>query len=249
MKAKEINIEIRECATLAEFHECTMLQQEVFGLPDLEVSPVRHLVVTKSAGGFILGAFDGENLIGFTLSVPAFDVGKNFFYSHMTAVLREYQNCGIGAKLKWAQRDFSLRQNVNLIKWTFQPALARNANFNLNRLGATIKKYFPNFYGTDYPRKSAKIGLDSDRLYCEWNLNDAKVSALSKGENYLETGECARKIEIPNDWNWLVKSDLKKAQAEQKRIKNEFQTAFAEDLICRALERDEEHPKYLLYKA
>ncbi|MGI8467193.1 MAG: GNAT family N-acetyltransferase [Pyrinomonadaceae bacterium] len=251
MKNENTKIEIRECSTLEEFRDCAKLQKEVFGLPDIEVSPVRHLIVTKSAGGFVLGAFDGENLIGFVLSVPGFDAGERFFYSHMTAVSQKYQNGGIGAKLKWTQRDFSLARNVNFIKWTFQPVLARNANFNLNRLGATIKKYLPNFYGTDYPNLSAqtaKIGLDSDRLYCNWDLNSEKVIALSNSENFAETGEIALKIEIPNDWNLLVKSDLKKAQAEQERIKNEFQTAFAENLICRAFERSETNPKYVLFK-
>ena len=247
MEKKEPEIEIRECATLAEFGECARLQREVFALPDLEVSPARHLVVTKSAGGFILGAFAENRLVGFVLSVPGFARRKRFFYSHMTAVARDFQNGGIGAKLKWAQRDFALAENVSLIKWTFQPVLARNAYFNLNRLGATIEKYIPNFYGTDYPNLSEKIGLDSDRLYVDWNLKSEKVVALSQEKSFEESTEIAKKIEIPNDWNALVKSDLKNARAEQERVRGEFQAAFAGKLIVRAFERDEKRPRYLLF--
>jgi hypothetical protein len=38
------------------------------------------------------------------------------------------------------------------------------------------------------------------------------------------------------------------AQAEQTRIKKEFQTAFAENLVCRGFERSETAPKYLLFE-
>lgn len=245
-------IEIRECTTLEEFKKCEILQREVFSLPDLEVSPVRHLVVTKSAGGFVLGAFAENKLVGFVLSVPGFGADEKFFYSHMTAVAKIFQNYGIGARLKWAQRTHSLSLNVKLIKWTFQPILARNAYFNLNRLGATIQKYVPNFYGTDYPHlfdQNEKLGLDSDRLYCDWNLESEKVTKLANGGNFGEKSKIKRKIEIPNDWNKLVKTDLKKAIAEQNRVKKEFQTAFAENLIVREFEKSETNPKYLLFVA
>src|SRR2546421_12173193 len=102
------NIEIRECVTLQELSECVQLQREVFALPEVELSPVRHLIVTKNAGGFTLGAFDGDRLAGFVLSVPAFVDDRRAFYSHMTAVRSEYQGHGIGARLKWAQPERAL---------------------------------------------------------------------------------------------------------------------------------------------
>lgn len=107
------NIEIRECETVAELQGCVDLQRKVFATPDLENSPVRHLIVTKFAGGFTLGAFDGGKMVGFVLSVPGFNGEKRFFYSHMTAVDQDYQNSGIGARLKWAQRERSLKEGVN----------------------------------------------------------------------------------------------------------------------------------------
>jgi predicted GNAT superfamily acetyltransferase len=144
----EKNIEIREVSTVEELQGCVDLQRSVFATPDLENSPVRHLIVTKYAGGFTLAAFDGERMVGFVLSVPMFKGTERAFYSHMTAVDKNYQNYGIGAKLKWAQRERALQEGVNYIKWTFQPVQARNAFFNLERLGATINVYAPNFYGT-----------------------------------------------------------------------------------------------------
>jgi len=248
---EKTNIKIRECETVEELQGCVDLQRKVFATPDLENSPVRHLIVTKFAGGFTLGAFDGEKMVGFVLSVPGFKGENRFFYSHMTAVDQDFQNYGIGARLKWAQRERALREGVNYIKWTFQPVQARNAFFNLERLGASIKIYRPNFYGTDYSTSAEQDGvkgIDSDRLFADWHLESEKVKRLAKSEKYEETGEPARTIEIPNNWNELVVADTAKAIAEQERIKHEFQTAFADGLIAKRFERSETNPKYLLYK-
>lgn len=244
-------IDIRECASVAELSECVSLQREIFALPETEISPVRHFVVTRHAGGFTLGAFSKTELIGFVLSVPAFFGGERFFYSHMAAVRKDFQSGGIGARLKWAQREAALARGVNFIKWTFQPIQARNAFFNLEKLGATIRRYEPNFYGTDYSTsadESKNIGLDSDRLFAEWHLESAKVSALARGGRFEEKNAAVREIEIPADWNRVVESGAKKAIAAQARIRSEFQAAFAENLICRRFERGGQNPKYLLYK-
>ncbi|HNU09496.1 MAG TPA: GNAT family N-acetyltransferase, partial [Pyrinomonadaceae bacterium] len=158
-------IEIRECVTLDELAACVQLQRDVFALPEIEISPVRHFIVTKNAGGFALGAFAGGRLVGFVLSVPAFLRGRKAFYSHMTAVDREFQSHGVGARLKWAQRERALSEGVKFIKWTFQPVQARNAHFNLEKLGAIVRHYEANFYGTDYSTShqvGGELGLDSD---------------------------------------------------------------------------------------
>jgi predicted GNAT superfamily acetyltransferase len=147
-----IKFEIRECVSIEDLSECVALQREVFVLPEIEISPVRHFIVSKNAGGFTLGAFAEKKLVGFVLSVAAFFGNEKFFYSHMTAVKKDFQSHGIGAKLKWAQREQALAKGVNFIKWTFQPVQARNAFFNLEKLGVIIRHYEPNFYGTDYSK-------------------------------------------------------------------------------------------------
>jgi predicted GNAT superfamily acetyltransferase len=240
-----MNIEIRECLTFAELADCVQMQRDVFALPEIEISPVRHLIVTKNAGGFTLGAFVENKLVGFVLSVPAVLHGEQAFYSHMTAVLQEFQSHGIGAKLKWAQREKSLERGVKFIKWTFQPVLARNAFFNLEKLGAVIPHYEPNFYGTDYPNNDKSLGLDSDRLFAEWHLERKKVLTLSKGEKFIETEPVKQAIEIPQNWNELAKTDLKAAIYEQNRIKKEFKKAFDEGLVAKGFDR--QNASYLLY--
>jgi len=244
-------IEIRECETLEQLADCVELQREVFALPDMEISPVRHLVVTRNAGGFILGAYDGDLLAGFVLSVPANVRGEHAFYSHMTGVRSEYQSHGIGGRLKWAQREIALAKGVKFLKWTFEPVKARNAYFNLEKLGAVVCELQPDFYGVDYvtdANSGETIGLASDRLFAEWHLESPKVAALAAGERFVFEREPAAAIEITNNWDALVKFDPQAALAEQLRIRSEFLAAFADGLIGRSFRRDDQHPAYLLYK-
>lgn len=172
MSAEKDEIVIRECVGVEEFDACVLLQREAFGLPDLELSPRRHLIVTRSAGGWTLGAFEGGALVGFVLTQVALrhglDVVEVIGYSHMMAVAKDYQNRGVGARLKWGQRERSLREGRRFIRWTWDPMQSRNAHFNINRLGVAVRSYAENYYGTDYSTVTGKfgerLGLDSDRL-------------------------------------------------------------------------------------
>ena len=240
-------IKIRECSTVEQLAGCVDLQRAVFQLPEVELSPVRHFIVTKNAGGFTLGAHFADELIGFVLSVPAFLRGEPAFYSHMTAVRRDFQSAGVGGKLKWEQRRHALELGIRLIKWTFEPVKARNAYFNLEKLGAVITEYHENFYGTDYA-SSPGIGLASDRLFAEWQLDSEKVTALSNGEKYVESRHAELRIATPPDWSRLLVDDPKCAFAEQLRIREEFERAFELGLICRSFQRDDISPWYLLYR-
>lgn len=241
------NIEIRECTGIPELAACVDLQREVFRLPEVELSPVRHFIVTKNAGGFTLGAFAGEELIGFVLSVPAFMSGERAFYSHMTAVRQDYQSAGVGARLKWEQRLRALEMGVRYIKWTFEPVRARNAYFNLEKLGAVVSEYQANFYGTDYA-STPKIGLESDRLFAEWHLESEKVKTLAEAGEYVEKKTSVLSIEVPPDWLSLVNADPRAAHNEQLRIRVEFENAFARGLVGRGFRRDSGRPCYLLYE-
>ena len=247
----EESLDIRECESIGDLTGCVRLQKAVFGLPDIEISPVRHLVVTKSAGGFTLGAFAGGELIGFVLSVPAVLRGERAFYSHMTAVSKNVQGTGVGAKLKWAQRTRALAAGVRYIKWTFEPWKARNAFFNLEKLGAAVKQLQPDFYGIDLATADQSSGpapLASDRLFAEWDLQSPKVTALAAGEKFAETREPAARIAIATDWDGLVKSNAHAAFEEQIRIRREFTAAFDAGLAGEGFERGDGRAEYLLFK-
>ena len=102
---------------------------------------------------------------------------------------------------------------------------ARNAHFNLNRLGVVVREYAANFYGTDYSTNPAEqgsaSGMDSDRLFASWELNDQRVESFSQRQDF-PLGEPERAIEIPADFGALLKSDPDAAKREVLRVRQEF---------------------------
>lgn len=246
---------IRECTDIDEFDNCIRLQREVFALPDLEISPRRHLIVSRQAGGWTLGAFVGDRLVGFVHHLAAVCGAEVFGYSHMMAVDPAFQNQGVGARLKWSQRERAIQEGRSFIKWTWDPLQARNAHFNLNRLGVTVSKYAENFYGTDYATspsvaKVAPAGIDSDRLFAEWQLQSPRVIRLAKGS--ITPGDTLpvkpeATIEIPTDWPKLCRENPVQARQEQLRVRARFQQAFAAGLVAAGFDRSADAPRYLLY--
>src|SRR5437868_2181237 len=243
---------IRECATIDEFDACVRLQREVFGLPDMEISPRRHLIVSRQAGGWTLGAFQGAELVGFVHHLAAVRGAEVFGYSHMMAVALQYQNKGLGARLKWAQRERAIAEGRTFIKWTWDPMRARNAHFNINRLGAIVRAYAVNFYGTDYATTpdaaDTPHGLDSDRLFAEWHLHTPRVEACAHGTAPPDLGTPATEVAIPSDWSAFIHNAPADAQRELVRVRTEFQQAFAAGLVCAGFERDVTRPRYLFYE-
>ncbi len=246
-------IKVRECSTIDDFETCIAVQREAFGLPDIELSPRRHFIVSQNAGGWTLGAFVDDRLVGFVHHLVALRGNNEIIgYSHMMAVAREFQNHGVGAILKWAQRNRALNEGRSFIRWTWDPMQARNAHFNLYRLGVVVSKYAINFYGTDYSSSAAKPasapGIDSDRLIAEWELNSEHVVQLSNGISMsLPSPEV--EIAIPADWLGLINADPFKARSEQLRVRDEFARALADGLVAKSFVRDETRPRYRLYRA
>ncbi|HYK21861.1 MAG TPA: GNAT family N-acetyltransferase, partial [Pyrinomonadaceae bacterium] len=193
--------------------------------------------------GWTLGAFVAERMVGFVHHLAAVRGDEIFGYSHMMAVAKDYQNKGIGARLKWAQRERALGEGRKLIKWTWDPMQARNAHFNLNRLGAIAETYVENFYGMD-----ERTRLQNDRLFAMWYLDSARVSRLAAGSTAAVDGRPAATVEIPADWNALVKRDASRARDEAARVRAEFKKAFQQQLICAALERGGEQSRYLFFE-
>ncbi len=257
---------IRECNSLAEFDSCIRLQREVFGLRDLEVSPQRHLIVSRQAGGWTLGAFvsdeaGDERLVGFVHHLAAVFGQEIFGYSHMMAVAFDYQNRGVGARLKWSQRARALAESRQRIRWTWDPMQARNAYFNLHRLGVVVASYAENFYGTDYLTTSTSAaeqlpGIDSDRIFADWRIRSQRVTELAENAAHPETtspivisATPSATITIPAEWTKLVAADPQAARQELLRVRSEFQTAFAAGLVAADFHRSSDRPQYLLYDA
>ena len=172
-------IEIRKLVSIQEMEACVQLQQSVWQFQDLDIIPRRMFAVASAVGGQVMGAWDGTQLIGYALAIPGFREGQPYFHSHMLAVAPEYRNKGVGRMLKLAQRDDAMARGIELIEWTFDPLEVKNAFFNIEKLGAIVRRYTPDFYG---PSTSPLHGnLPTDRLHAEWWLNSDRVRSLIAG--------------------------------------------------------------------
>ncbi len=148
------------------------LQLQVWGGDPREVVPTHMLYVVEKSGGILLAAYDRGRLAGFVLGLLGRGDGGLYHASHMLGIHPDYQGKGIGAALKQAQRVQALQQGLTVMTWTYDPLEARNAYFNIHKLGATSRRYHPNLYGD--MEDDLNRGMPSDRLTVEWQL-DAPV--------------------------------------------------------------------------
>ncbi len=175
-------ITFKQLRTLKELEPCERLQEAVWKFNKDDIIPSRFMRILCKHGGFAMGAFDGEIMIGFLFGVPAIHYGRPSQHSHMMAVLPEYRNHNIGFKLKTAQREEALSRNIDLITWAFDPLQSRNAHLNINKLGVIACSYDINLYGEETSSK-LHSGLGTDRLLAEWWLVSDKAKAIMDGQN------------------------------------------------------------------
>jgi|SRR5450432_642603 predicted GNAT superfamily acetyltransferase len=220
-------IQIRKCTSLDDFHRCVALQREIWNESDLETEPYVTFVVAANTGGQVLGAFDGGNMVGFTLGMVGLRDDAPYIHSHMTGVLASHRDRRIGRQLKLCQREEALSRNIRRVEWTFDPLETRNAHFNFNRLGAFSRHLIPNFYGVT--TSPLHRGLPTDRLLVEWQLDTKRVIAAIKELVSDPTGKPVASIHLPAEMEKWKSDDPDRVAQEQRRIREEFQTAFAKN--------------------
>lgn len=224
-------ISFRELQRPEDMMPVVELQYEIWGQSD--ATPANQLVISVKTGGHVIGAFDGEKLIGFAYGFPAVLQGQEpWIASHMLAVRPEYAGSGLGRALKWWQRDLVMAQGYSRMTWTFDPLEARNAHLNLNRLGAIAREYIVNCYGIMDDRLNA--GLPSDRLMAEWDMRSERVERAKAGELRPEGSV---RVEIPQDFQEIKRRDLEEAGRIRLRIREELQHNLGRGLVVTGYDR------------
>ena len=172
--AKQLDFEVRLLETPAEMLAAEELQAHVWS--GTRIVPAHLLVSIQASGGIILGAYSIERLIGFAFSFPgiAEQTGQLKQMSHMLAVDPEFREAGVGFSLKRAQWQMARRQGIELITWTYDPLISRNAFLNLVKLGAISQIYIRDYYGE--LADELNQGLASDRFQVDWWLNSDRVN-------------------------------------------------------------------------
>lgn len=237
------DIQVRKCGTLEEFHCCVELQRQIWGEADLEVEPVTAFVLASHTGGQVLGAFENGRMIGYTLAVVGLRDGVPYLHSHMTGVLGDYRDRGVGRMLKLWQREEALSRGIRLIQWTFDPLELRNAHFNLNRLGAISRQYLPNLYGTT--TSPLHRGLETDRLLVEWRLDSSR--AIAAIQNLApEPAEAPARVALPPELEQWQRENAPGVAEVQARLREEFTRWFAKGYAAVGLSTGPGHRAYCL---
>ncbi len=231
-------IEIAPLDTQERIKSAVALQKEVWGFEDLELLPVRLFVTAAKVGGQTFGAFDGLKLIGFCLAIPGVKPGGALFmYSHMLAVAEGYRDYGIGRRLKLKQREDALVRGFTLMEWTFDPLEIKNAYFNIERLGAVVRRFTRNVYGTTSSRLHQ--GLPTHRCTAEWWMDSERVKSVLGGSP-VEHGGIEARISVP--------TDLTDRRGIQARVADEFEEYFDAGLAVVGFDKTAEAGTYLMGK-
>jgi predicted GNAT superfamily acetyltransferase len=178
-------ITIRPIANVDEMRSVEALQQEVWGISDREVVSFMMFIPTLAVGGLLLGAFDGEEMAGFSYAFPGLENGLPILHSDMLAVRESYRDQQIGYRLKLAQREHALAAGIDCVTWTFDPLQSRNAHLNFGKLGVVGTAYKPDFYG---PSSSPLHQGGTDRLWLNWHLDSPRVRERVEGSRFKVQG-------------------------------------------------------------
>ena len=181
------------------------LQRIVWPGNETDVVPAHLLLAAVHNGGLVIGVYDvkayGEefskssfeiqgaseshssNLVGFVFGFPGLyktpDGPRLKHCSHMLGVHPDYRDKGLGFSLKRAQWQMVRHQGMDLVTWTYDPLLSRNANLNIAGLGAVCDTYLREAYGEMHD--GINEGLPSDRFQVDWWVNSQRVERrLSK---------------------------------------------------------------------
>ena len=218
------NIEIRKPKNVQELLEIMDVMKSAWHMPDYRDAVPHHMLkAVMDNGGVLLIAYDKKErkVIGFVLGILAMDErGRIYHYSHMLGVREGLKYKGIGYRLKLAQREYVVKQGLDLIKWTFDPLLGPNAKLNFAKLGVINRVYHVNYYGELHDELNR--GMPTDRFKVEWYIKSRRVMlrlagklpppslkrALTKGELITETSKIKDNIRKLVSYNLDSSSEL-----------------------------------------
>jgi predicted GNAT superfamily acetyltransferase len=173
----DLNFTIRPLATLEEYIAHEQAQIAIWDIYDkTAVVSIPVLVTTQKNGGLVAAAWDTDTgqMIGVVYGFLGMTrTGKLKHCSHLMGVLPELRRTKVGEAIKRFQRDYVLKQGIDLITWTYDPLEGVNGNLNIGKLRCICRTYHTNLYGemTD----KLNTGIPTDRFEVEWLLTADRV--------------------------------------------------------------------------
>jgi predicted GNAT superfamily acetyltransferase len=165
------------------------------------------LTAIEHAGGYVSAAYLASaptEPVGAVISFLGRHKDANgewhmHLHSHMAAVLEHARDKNIGTLLKRDQRSWAIETGIDVITWTFDPLVRRNARLNVRKLGAGVSEYLVNFYGD--MNDELNNGDESDRFMAWWEVKSPQVvAAMESALPPLSViPEGAVVVELPDD--------------------------------------------------
>lgn len=230
--------------TAAEIAACVELQRDTWGNSFSDLVPASILKVSQRIGGIAAGAFDANGtLLGFVFGLTGVEHGRIVHWSDMLAVRPEARDMGLGRRLKEFQRAAVRKLGAEVIYWTYDPLVARNAHLNFNVLGVHAREYVQDMYGDTDSELHHAIG--TDRFVVAWPVADEEIAkrlaetrAAREGAAYQnapivnthsvdqigapqELGRHVR-VQIPLDINTLQHDDVETAIRWRQSTRSAF---------------------------
>jgi len=184
-----------------------------------EITP-NLLQAMVHSGAYLSGAFIENKIVGAAFAFPATNSGLHL-HSHMTAVLDECRDKGVGYALKIDQWNWAKKNNFSHLTWTFDPLVRRNAKLNIVKLGVDISAYYPNFYG--HMPDALNAGDESDRLMVLWST---VIDAPKTRELIIHPKPDDILIEIPEDIVAIRTKDQSESMKWRRQVREQFLSAF-----------------------
>ncbi|MBA4158294.1 MAG: hypothetical protein H0X65_12560 [Gemmatimonadetes bacterium] len=206
-------IAIRPLRSPEEYRACVELQRATWGEQFSECVPPTILKISQRLGGVTAGAFDAKGrLLGFVFGMTGVEKGRLVHWSDMLAVRAEARDLGVGRKLKEFQRDVVRALGVEVIYWSFDPLVARNAHLNLNRLGTQVVEYVQDMYGDT--ASDLHDGLGTDRFVVAWWIAGEQPPRREPGD--------------PSGWKTLPVLNLAPGEPQQAAVEEPLAPGTAE---------------------
>ena len=247
---------------VGEFRRVMALEREIWAVADDELVPSSLLVPSVKCGAVVIGAFAGDELVGFAYSFPGRRNAQALHWSHMLGVAERYRAAGVGYELKQLQRQQVLSQGIDRIEWTFDPLQAANAHFNFNKLGVLVREYVEDVYGDSSSRLHR--GAPTDRFVAEWLVGPGNGH---QGEGHRGTGDTSSpvvnpmrhegrfwrcdadapllldtevlRIAVPPDFTTMLVGEPALAHEWRLTTRRLFEDAFAAGFVAVGFERDD----------
>jgi predicted GNAT superfamily acetyltransferase len=253
------DLELRPLDSPDDYAACVELQRLTWGRNYVGVVPATLLRLSQMLGGVNAGAFTPSGgLAGFVYGLTGLREGRLIHWSHMLAVHPDLRDRGLGLRLKEYQRQALQGVGIEMIYWTFDPLVARNAHFNLNRLGVRVCEYVRDLYGNT---GSDLHTFGTDRFIVGWpvfrgendhgrELRDAAAAAgsapvvnvtpgSSEGESKSADGEATTvRVEVPSDIGAIATTSVADARAWRSVTRSAFELWIGRGLRVSGFYRD-----------